>query len=70
MFTGIPANTTINELTAALKVTSDGGQEAQISIKQTAGDAEFSFGEETITLEADGSPVSQTITSNTSWTLS
>lgn len=70
IFTGIAANTTIDELTAAMKVTTAGGQSAQIQIKQSAGDPVFSFGQETITLEASGAAVSQTIVSNTSWELS
>lgn len=69
-FTGIAANTTIDELTAAMKVTTAGGQSAQIQIKQSAGDPVFSFGQVTITLEASGAAVSQTIVSNTSWELS
>lgn len=69
-FTGIAANTTIDELTAAMKVTTAGGQSAQIQIKQSAGDPVFSFGQETITLEASGAAISQTIVSNTSWELS
>lgn len=69
-FTGIAANTTIDELTAAMKVTTAGGQSAQIQIKQSAGDPAFSFGQGTITLEASGAAVSQTIVSNTSWELS
>lgn len=69
-FTGIAANTTIDELTAAMKVTTAGGQSAQIQIKQSAGDPVFSFGQGTITLEASGDAVSQTIVSNTSWELS
>lgn len=69
-FTGIAANTTINELTAAMKVTTAGGKSAQIQIKQSAGDPVFSFGQKTITLEASGAAVSQTIVSNTSWELS
>lgn len=69
-FTGIAANTTIDELTAAMKVTTAGGQSAQIQIKQSAGTPVFSFGQETITLEASGAAVSQTIVSNTSWELS
>lgn len=69
-FTGIAANTTIDELTAAMKVTTAGGQSAQIQIKQSAGDPVFSFGQETITLEASGVAVSQNIVSNTSWELS
>lgn len=70
VFTNIAANTTINELTAALKVTAAGGQTAQIAIKQAAGDPTFAFGQASITLEASGAAVSNTITSNTSWTLS
>ena len=69
-FTGIAANTTIDELTAAMKVTTAGGQSVQIQIKQSAGDPAFSFGQKTITLEASGATVSQTIVSNTSWELS
>lgn len=69
-FTGIAPNTSVDELTAALKVTTAGGQSAQIQIKQSAGDPEFAFGQDTITLEASGAAVSQTIVSNTSWELS
>lgn len=69
-FTGIAANTTIDELTAAMKVTTAGGQSVQIQIKQSSGDPVFSFGQQTITLEASGAAVSQTIVSNTSWELS
>lgn len=69
-FTGIAPNTSVDELTAALKVTTAGGQSAQIQIKQSAGDPEFAFGQNTITLEASGAAVSQTIVSNTSWELS
>lgn len=69
-FTGIAPNTSVDELTAALKVTTAGGHSAQIQIKQSAGDPEFAFGQDTITLEASGAAVSQTIVSNTSWELS
>ena len=68
-FTGIAANTTINELTAAVKVEADGGQTAQVLIKQTAGDPTFEFSEESITLTAAGTAVSIEVLSNTSWTL-
>lgn len=69
-FTGIAPNTSVDELTAALKVTTAGGQSAQIQIKQSACDPEFAFVQDTITLEASGAAVSQTIVSNTSWELS
>lgn len=69
-FTGIAANTTISEKTVAVKVEAEGGQTSQIDITQTAGDPTFEFGEETITLQASGAAVNQTVVSNTSWTLS
>lgn len=69
-FTGIAANTSIDELTTAMKVTTAGGQSKQIQIKQSAGDPTFAFGQKIITLEASGAAVSQTIVSNTSWELS
>ena len=69
-FTGIAANTTVNEKTSALKVSTEGGQTAQIQIVQSAGDPTFSFSQESITMEADGSAVSINVVSNTSWTLS
>ena len=68
-FTGIAANTTINELTAAVKVEADGGQTAQVTVKQTAGDPTFEFGQKSITLTATGTAVTNTVVSNTSWTL-
>lgn len=68
-FTGISANTTINELTAAVKVEANGGQTAQVLVKQTAGDPTFEFGQESITLTSAGTAVTNTVVSNTSWTL-
>lgn len=68
-FTGIPANTTINELTAAVKVEAAGGQSGQVLVKQTAGDPTFEFGQESITLTSAGTAVSNTVVSNTSWTI-
>lgn len=68
-FTGIAANTTINELTAAVKVEAAGGQTAQVLVKQTAGDPTFEFSKESITLTAAGTAVSIEVTSNTSWTI-
>ena len=68
-FTGIAANATINELTAAVKVEADGGQNAQVLVKQTAGDPTFEFGQASITLTSAGTAVSNTVVSNTSWTI-
>lgn len=68
-FTGIAVNTTINELTAAVKVEAAGGQNAQVLVKQTAGDPTFEFGQESITLTSAGTAVTNTVVSNTSWTI-
>lgn len=68
-FTGILENTTVNELSAAVKVTAEGGQTAQVLVKQTAGDPTFSFSEEQITLTSEGTAVTIDIVSNTTWTL-
>lgn len=66
----VPANTTIDSITRVLKVTANGGQYAQISLVQSAGDAYLSVAPTEITIPQDGSAVSVTVTSNTSWTVS
>lgn len=66
----IPENETIDEVERVLKVTANGGQSAQITIKQAAGDATLSVSPTEITIPQDGSAVSVNITSNTSWTVS
>lgn len=53
-----------------LKVTANGGQSAQITIKQAVGDATLSVEPTEITIPQDGSAVSVNVTSNTSWTVS
>lgn len=63
-----PANGTIEEIVRTLKVTANGGQAAQIAIKQAAGDAKLSVSPTEITIPQNGSAVSVTVTSNTSWT--
>ena len=50
----LPANETIEEVSRVIKVTAQGGQEAQITIKQAAGDAFLNVTPASITLEADG----------------
>ena len=65
-----PENTTVEEVSRVLKVTTECGQTAQIEIKQAAGDAYISVEPTEITLEADGSAVSVTVKSNTQWTAS
>lgn len=66
----LPANETVEEVERVLKVNTAGGQSAQITIKQAAGDPTISVDPTTITLEADGSAVSVTVKSNTTWTVS
>lgn len=66
----LPSNDTVEEVQRVLKVTAKGGQSAQITIKQAAGDAFIRVTPETITLEADGTAVSVTVESNTTWTVS
>ena len=63
-------NATVEEIERVLKVTTKGGETSQITIKQAAGDAFINIEPTAITLEADGSAVSVTVTSNTSWTVS
>lgn len=66
----VPENTTIEEVTRTLKVTANGGQTAQIAIVQAAGDAYLSVEPLEITIPQDGSAVSVSVISNTSWTVS
>lgn len=66
----LPANTTVEQTDRTLKVSNGSSISQQIVIEQTAGDATLSLSEEAITISADGSPVSVTVTSNTSWTVS
>lgn len=69
----IPLNDTVDEITRVIKVTANGAQAAQITIKQSAGDARIELEGLTdggIVLETDGTPVSVNIVSNTTWTVS
>lgn len=65
----IPANTTTGEVERTIKITANGGQVAQIVIKQTAGDAMLSISPKEITIPQTGGSVSVAVTSNTSWTV-
>lgn len=66
----LPANTTVEQIDRTLKVSNGSFISQQIVIEQTAGDATLSLSEESITIPSDGSAVSVTVTSNTSWTVS
>lgn len=65
---GVPANVTIEELTATLKVTAAGGQAANVTVTQAAGDSTIELDKETINLDVNGTQQTVNVTSNDSWT--
>ena len=64
----VPANVTIEDLTATLRVTADGGQIANVTVTQAAGDSTIELDEETINLDVNGAQQTVNVTSNDSWT--
>lgn len=64
----VPANVTIEELTATLKVTAAGGQTANVTVTQAAGDSTIELDEEIINLDVNGTQQTVNVTSNDSWT--
>lgn len=73
-FTDIPANATINALTAQLIVTDNAGNEATCTITQAEGDATLSVSPASVQLDwnayTESTSASFTVTSNTNWTVS
>ena len=69
VFSGIAANTNINELVNTLKVTAAGGQTAYTVITQTAGDPFLEIDKEVINLDANGTPQTINVHSNIKWTV-
>lgn len=67
---GVPANATIEELTATLRVTAAGGQIANVTITQAAGDSAIELDKEIINLDVNGTQQTVNVTSNDSWTWS
>ena len=65
-----PKNDIVDDIIRTLVVTANGGQATQIAIVQAADDARLSVSPTEITIPQDGSAVSVTVTSNTSWTVS
>lgn len=65
---GVPANATIEELTATLRVTAAGGQIANVTVTQAAGDSTIELDKETINLDVNGTQQTINVTSNDSWT--
>lgn len=64
----VPANVSIEELVATLSVTATGGQKAQVTITQAAGDSTLEIDKETINLDVNGSAQTVNVTSNDEWT--
>ena len=64
----IPANVTVEELVATLTVTANGGQNAQVTIAQAAGDSTLELDKEVINLDVNGTVQTVNVTSNDAWT--
>lgn len=64
----VPANVTIEELTATLKVTAAGGQTTNVTVTQAAGDSTIELDKKTINLDVNGTQQMVNVTSNDSWT--
>lgn len=64
----VPANVSIEGLVATLSVTAAGGQKAQVTITQAAGDSTLEIDKETINLDVNGSAQTVNVTSNDEWT--
>ena len=69
-FTGIGENTSIDALVSQLSVTTNNGTTDTCTITQAAGDAYLTISPSTINLDAAGTAVSVSVSSNTSWTIS
>lgn len=63
----VPANVTIDELTATLKVTAAGGQTANVTVTQAAGESTIELDNEIINLDVNGTQRTVNVTSNDSW---
>lgn len=64
----VPANVTVEELVATLTVTANGGQNAQVTITQAAGDSTLELDKEVINLDVNGTVQTVNVTSNDTWT--
>lgn len=69
VFSGIAANTNINNLVNTLKVTAAGGQTANTVITQTAGDPFLEIDKEVINLDVNGTPQTINVNANIKWTI-
>lgn len=64
----VPANVTVEELVATLTVTAAGGQKAQVTITQAAGDSTLELDKEVINLDVNGTAQTVNVTANDQWT--
>lgn len=64
----VPANVTVEELVATLTVTAAGGQKAQVTITQAAGDSTLELDKEVINLDVNGTVQTVNVTANDQWT--
>lgn len=69
VFSGIAANTNINDLVNTLKVTTAGGQTDNTVITQTAGDPFLEIDKAVINLDVNGSAQTINVNSNIKWTI-
>lgn len=69
-FSGIAANTTIEELIATLTITAAGGQTKSVTITQAAGDPYIELDKETINLDVNGTVQTVNVDTNTKFTFS
>lgn len=69
VFSGIAANTNINDLVNTLKVKANGGQTANTVITQTAGDPFLEIDKKVINLNANGTPQTINVNANIRWTI-
>lgn len=69
-FTGIGANTSVSSLMSQLSVTDNAGHTDTCTITQAANAPYLSVSPTTINLDAAGTAVSVSVSSNTSWTIS
>lgn len=69
VFSGIAANSNINDLVNTLKVTAAGGQAANTVITQTAGDPFLEIDNKVINLDANGTPKTINVNANIRWTI-
>lgn len=69
VFSGIAANTNINDLVNTLKVTAAGGQTANTVITQTAGDPFLEIDKGVINLDVNGTHQTINVNANIKWTI-